>query len=78
MPLFCKQCDERRYPIYQEGESVTLWLCEKCENYVDNDDAIVREQTDEEKRKRSDNFKEVRKFAESDSGEKLSRRKGVN
>ena len=78
MPLFCKQCDERRYPIYQEGDSVTLWLCERCENFVDNDGMIVREQTGEEKRKRSDNFEEVRKFADSDSGEKLSRRKGVN
>ena len=78
MPLFCKQCDERRYPIYQAGDSLTLWLCEKCENYTDSDDNIVREQTDDEKNIRSGHFEDVKKFADSDSGEKLNRRKGVN
>ncbi len=26
-----------------------VWLCEKCHNFVDMEDHIIREQTDEEK-----------------------------
>ena len=49
MPLFCKQCNDRRLPIVQEDKKLTLWLCEKCENYVDMQDVIIRERTKAEK-----------------------------
>ena len=43
MPLFCKQCNSRRLPKSIMPENKTLWLCEKCKNFVDSDDFIVRE-----------------------------------
>ena len=49
MTLFCKQCDERRVPIVFAKDKAPLWLCEKCENFADGNDIIVREQTKEEK-----------------------------
>ena len=77
MPLFCKQCNERRYPIFQITEKLTLWLCEKCDNYVDPKDVIVRERTKSEKDEmdaKIDNFKKTVVL----TGEKMKRRKGVN
>ena len=43
MPLFCKQCNERRLPKSVKPENSTLWLCEKCKNFVNSEDFIVRE-----------------------------------
>ena len=77
MPLFCKQCNNRRLPIYQEEENRSLWLCEKCKNFVDAEDYIVREQTDEERaeeKRKDDEFEKTSNFTK----EKLVRRKGVN
>ena len=48
MPLFCKQCNERRLPKSVKPENSTLWLCEKGKNFVDSNDFIVREATSEE------------------------------
>ena len=77
MPLFCKQCNGRRVPIFQEEENTSLWLCEKCKNFVDEKDFIVREQTDQE---RQDIERKLKEFEETSNfpSEKLSRRKGVN
>ncbi|MGI9567991.1 MAG: hypothetical protein ACR2LL_13420 [Nitrosopumilus sp.] len=77
MPIFCKQCGSRRLPIYQKEETRSLWLCEKCKNYVDAEDYIVREQTDEEiaeAKKKLEQFERTSNFPK----EKLVRRKGVN
>jgi hypothetical protein len=77
MPLFCKQCNERRLPIFQRTENITLWLCEKCNNYVDPKDIIIRERTKSEKDEadaKIDNFKKTVVL----TGEKMKRRKGVN
>lgn len=77
MPLFCKQCNSRRLPIYQQEENRSLWLCEKCRNFVDEKDYIIREQTDkerEEDKKRQEEFERTSNFPK----EKLVRRKGVN
>lgn len=46
MPLFCKQCESRRLPRWMNADNVTLWLCEKCKNFVDKDDMIIREVED--------------------------------
>ncbi len=77
MPLYCKQCEERRYPQYSVDDKGTLWLCNKCQNYTDAEDMIIREQTQEERdgiKAKSEEFERTSRF----SGEKLSRRKGVN
>jgi len=47
MPLFCKQCNSRRLPKWMKAENVTLWLCEKCRNFVDAEDFIIRENVSE-------------------------------
>ncbi|WP_148703943.1 hypothetical protein [Nitrosopumilus piranensis] len=77
MPLFCKQCEGRRYPIYKESDKGTLWLCNKCQNYTDSEDVIIREQTEQERtnvKAKADEFEKTSNFP----AEKLSRRKGVN
>ena len=58
-------------------ENTSLWLCEKCKNYTDAEDFIVREQTEEEIqeiKKKLEEFEKTTNFPK----EKLSRRKGVN
>ena len=77
MPLFCKQCNGRRVPIFQEKENISLWLCEKCKNFVDEKDFIVREQTDQEREEVKRKLEEFEKTSNFPS-EKLARRKGVN
>ena len=78
MPLFCKQCNERRLPIFQETEKKTFWHCEKCGNFVDAENMIIREVTEAEKNEMNAKLKEFEKKTESLPGESLSRRKGVN
>ena len=77
MTLFCKQCNERRYPIVQQKDKAPLWLCEKCENFTDGADVIVRELTDEEKTEMNTKLKDFEDNVVL-TGEKLKRRKGVN
>ena len=43
MPLFCKQCNGRRFPRWMKVENMTLWFCETCENFTDAKDIIIRE-----------------------------------
>ena len=54
-----------------------MWLCEKCHNFADMEDFIIREQTDEE---RQESKRKLEEFENSTipQGEKLVRRKGVN
>ena len=49
MTLFCKQCNERRLPIVFAKDKAPLWICEKCNNFADGEDVIIREVTKEEK-----------------------------
>jgi len=77
MTLFCKQCDERRLPIVFEKDKPPLWLCEKCENFADDKDTIIRELTSEEKKEMNAKLEEFDNNAVQ-TGEKLKRRKGVN
>ena len=77
MTLFCKQCNERRLPIVFAKDKAPLWICEKCGNFADGEDIIIREVTEEEKegmKKRLEDFEKNTKL----NGEKLKRRKGVN
>ena len=43
MPLLCKDCNGRRFPIAFPDQRDALWLCEKCKNFVNSEDFIVRE-----------------------------------
>jgi hypothetical protein len=77
MTLFCKQCNERRLPIVFAKDKAPLWLCNKCGNFADGEDVIIREITKEEKediKKKEDDFENNTEL----NGEKLKRRKGVN
>ena len=55
-----------------------MWLCEKCENFVDSDDVIIREQTKSEKDEINAKLETFKTSTASTSGEKRVRRKGVN
>ena len=48
MPLSCKECNGRRFPIMFSDQRDALWLCEKCKNFVNIKDEFVREWTKEE------------------------------
>ena len=78
MPVFCKQCNDRRLPIFQYSEKITLWLCEKCENFVDPNDVIIRELTESEKKGINTKLEKFRNDTISIPSEKTSRRKDVN
>ena len=77
MPLFCKQCQSRRLPIFQTTEKITFWLCEKCENFVDANDEIIRELTKGEKDEMNAKLEDFKNNVVL-TGEKMKRRKGVN
>ena len=47
MPLFCKQCNNRRLPRWMIAEKMTFWICETCKNFVDAEDIIIREYVSE-------------------------------
>ncbi len=48
MPLLCKDCNGRRFPIAFPDQRDALWLCENCKNFVNIKDEFVREWTKEE------------------------------
>ena len=77
MTLFCKQCNGRRLPIFQKIEKITFWHCEKCENFADGEDVIIREVTKAEKDEMNTRLEDFKKNVVL-TGEKMSRRKGVN
>jgi hypothetical protein len=78
MPLLCKECNGRRFPIAFPEERDALWLCEKCKNFVNINDEFIREWTEkeiEENRLKLENFNNdvtVEKTRE------IRRRSGVN
>ena len=78
MPLLCKECNGRRFPIAFPEERDALWLCEKCKNFVNIKDEFIREWTEkeiEENRLKLENFNNdvtVKKTPE------IKRRSGVN
>ncbi len=78
MPLLCKECNGRRFPIAFPEERDALWLCEKCKNFVNIKDEFIREWTEkeiEENRLKLENFNNdvtVEKTRE------IRRRSGVN
>ena len=78
MPLLCKECNGRRFPIAFPEERDALWLCEKCKNFVNNKDEFIREWTEkeiEENRLKLENFT---KDVTAEKTPEIKRRGGVN
>ena len=67
----------RRLPIYQVTEKDTFWHCEKCGNFADKDDVIIRELSKTEIDAMNKKLEDFKKNVVL-TGEKMSRRKGVN
>ncbi len=65
MPLFCKQCNNRRLPRWMTAEKMTLWICETCKNFVDMEDIIIREQTEEERQESKRKLEEFEEYEAS-------------
>ena len=78
MPLLCKECNGRRFPIAFPEERDALWLCEKCKNFVNNKDEFIREWTEKEI---EENRLKLENFTNDVTAEKtpeIKRRSGVN
>jgi DNA-binding transcriptional regulator GbsR (MarR family) len=78
MPLLCKECNGRRFPIAFPGERDALWLCEKCKNFVNIKDEFIREWTEkeiEENRLKLENFNND---VTAEETPEIKRRGGVN
>ena len=78
MPLFCKQCNERRLPKSVKPENSTLWLCEKCKNFVDIKDEFVREWTEDEEKENKSKLENFQKDVTAEKTPEIKRRSGVN
>jgi hypothetical protein len=65
MPLFCKQCKSRRLPVILSAGEKAMWLCEKCKNFVDMEDFIIREQTEEERQESKRKLEEFEEYEAS-------------
>lgn len=78
MTLFCKQCEGRRVPIFQKEENTSFWLCEKCGNFTDADDNIIRELSESERKGLEKELEDFERDTVSLPKEKMTRRKGVN
>ena len=78
MPLLCKKCNGRRFPIAFPEERDALWLCEKCKNFVNIKDEFIREWTEkeiEENRLKLENFNND---VTAEKTPEIRRRSGVN
>jgi len=78
MPLLCKECNGRRFPIAFPEERDALWLCEKCKNFVNIKDEFIREWTEkeiEENKLKLENFKND---VTEEKTPEIRRRSGVN
>ena len=78
MPLLCKECNGRRFPIAFPEERDALWLCEKCKNFVNINDEFIREWTEkeiEENRLKLENFNND---VTEEKTPEIRRRSGVN
>ena len=78
MPLLCKECNGRRFPIAFPEQRDALWLCEKCKNFVNIKDKFIREWTEKEI---EENRLKLENFTNDVTAEKtpeIKRRSGVN
>ena len=78
MPLLCKECNGRRFPIIFPEQRDALWLCEKCKNFVDIKDEFVRELTKEEIEENQQKLENFQKDVTTEKTPEIKRRSGVN
>ena len=78
MPLFCKECNGRRLPIAFPEERDALWLCEKCKNFVNIKDEIIREWTDKEIEENKVKLENFNNDVTIEKTPEIKRRSGVN
>ena len=78
MPLLCKECNGRRFPIAFPDQRDALWLCEKCKNFVDIKDEFVREWTEEEIKENKSKLENFQNAVTTEKTPEIKRRSGVN
>ena len=78
MPLLCKECNGRRFPIAFPEQRDALWLCEKCKNFVDIKDEFVREWTEEEINENKAKLENFQKEVTSEKTPEVKRRSRVH
>ena len=78
MPLLCKECNGRRFPIAFPEERDGLWLCEKCKNFVNIEDEFVREWTEKEIEENKSKLENFQKDVTAEKTPEIKRRTGVN
>ena len=78
MPLLCKQCNGRRFPIAFTEERDALWLCEKCKNFVNIKDEIIREWSEQEIEENKLKLEDFNKNITKEKTPEIKRRSGVN
>ena len=78
MSLFCKECNGRRLPIAFPEERDALWLCEKCKNFVNIKDEIIREWTDKEIEENKVKLENFNNDVTIEKTPEIKRRSGVN
>ena len=78
MPLLCKECNGRRFPIAFPEERDALWLCEKCKNFVNIKDKFIREWTEKEIEENKLKLESFNNDVTSEKTPEIKRRSGVN
>ena len=78
MPLSCKECNGRRFPIMFSDQRDALWLCEKCKNFVNIKDEFVREWTKEEMDENKRKLENFQKDVTTEKTPEIKRSSGVN
>ena len=78
MPLLCKECNGRRFPIAFPEERDALWLCEKCKNFVNIKDEFIREWTEKEMEENRLKLENFNNDVTAEEAPEIKRRSGVN
>ena len=78
MPLLCKECNGRRFPIAFPEERDALWLCEKCKNFVNIKDEFIREWTEKEIEENRMKLESFNNDVTTEKTPEIKRRSGVN
>jgi len=78
MPLLCKECNGRRFPIAFPEQRDALWLCEKCKNFVNIKDEFIREWTEKEIEENKLKLESFNNDVTSEKTPEIKRRSGVN
>ena len=78
MPLLCKECNGRRFPIAFAEERDALWLCEKCKNFVNIKDEFIREWTEKEIAENKSKLENFKIDVTTGKTPEIKRRSGVN